>query len=463
MRIEHLIHQSFETTHPHAGIDSIGKRLRDNSFLVVLDKGFFSGILTPSDIIESPHRLVMDCLHDKPRVGFEQDIQSVLALMKEGRDSVLPVFKGDEFIGVVTQVAVTDYFSEYHDEMTRAISEHSAELAKANEQLKQEIEVRKRAEEALRESEERYRTIFELAADSIVLVDGETGELVEFNKSAHESLGFTHEEFEKLKIPDFEVIETVEEVAKHIKNIIKEGTDSFETKHRTQSGEIRDIQVSSSAISIRGKNFIQSIWRDITEQRQAEETLRRARDQLELRVEERTAELANANENLKQEMEGHKLAEEALLEREKELEIKRANLKEANTALKVLLTRRDEDRVQLEEKVLSNINQLIRPYIEKLKKGELDSRQGAYVDVLESNLEEVISPFSRSLSRSFLNFSPTEIQVSNLIKHGKSTKAIAQLLNVSERTIDSHRESIRRKLGLKRKKTNLRAYLLSIQ
>jgi PAS domain S-box-containing protein len=138
-------------------------------------------------------------------------------------------------------------------------------------------------EEVLRESEERYRTIFELAADSIVLIDGETGDLLEFNKMAHENLGFTVDEFRKLKIPDFEIIEDTEEVAKHIKKIIKEGVDTFETKHRTKTGEIRDIQVSSRGISIRGKDFVQSIWRDITEHKRAVEGLQQSEREMSIR------------------------------------------------------------------------------------------------------------------------------------------------------------------------------------
>ncbi|MHC4630419.1 MAG: PAS domain S-box protein [Planctomycetota bacterium] len=136
-----------------------------------------------------------------------------------------------------------------------------------------DITERKQAEEALRASEERYRAIFEQAADAIVLVDAETGELLEFNDRTYENLGYTREEFRKLKIPDFEVIESAEEVAKHIEKIITEGADTFETKHMTKDGEIRDVQVSSRAISIREKDFVQSIWCDITERRRTEEAM----------------------------------------------------------------------------------------------------------------------------------------------------------------------------------------------
>jgi len=87
-------------------------------------------------------------------------------------------------------------------------------------EILRDITERKQAEETLRESEERYHAIFEQAADSIVLVDAETGALVEFNDRAYENLGHTREEFQKLKIPDFKVIESAEEVAKHIEKII---------------------------------------------------------------------------------------------------------------------------------------------------------------------------------------------------------------------------------------------------
>ena len=135
------------------------------------------------------------------------------------------------------------------------------------------ITERKKTEEALRESEQRYRAIFEQAADSIVLVDVESGELVEFNDKAHKNLGYTREEFRNLKIPDFDAIESTEDTKRHLEYIIKTGLDSFETKHRTKAGEIRNIQISSRAISIRDKDFVQSIWYDITDRKKAEEAL----------------------------------------------------------------------------------------------------------------------------------------------------------------------------------------------
>ncbi|MEW6601047.1 MAG: PAS domain S-box protein [Nitrospirota bacterium] len=136
-----------------------------------------------------------------------------------------------------------------------------------------DISVRIKHEETLIESEERYRALFEQAPDSILLVDGQTGELVAFNDKACENLGYDREEFSRLKIHDFEVFESAEEVQEHIKRIIKNGHDIFETKHRRKDGEVRDVLVSCRAISFRGRDLSQSIVTDITERKRAEESV----------------------------------------------------------------------------------------------------------------------------------------------------------------------------------------------
>ena len=150
-------------------------------------------------------------------------------------------------------------------------------------------------------------------------------------------------------------------------------------------------------------------------------------------------------------------------EREKELEIRGQRVEETNIALNVLLKKKEEDKTELEGKVLSNIEQLIAPYLEKLKRTGLDEKQITYIHILESNLKELASPFSNKMSAHFLNFTPTEIQVANLLRQDKTNKEISELLNSSPRTIAFHRENIRKKLKLVKKKTNLKSFLLSVK
>jgi DNA-binding CsgD family transcriptional regulator/PAS domain-containing protein len=154
---------------------------------------------------------------------------------------------------------------------------------------------------------------------------------------------------------------------------------------------------------------------------------------------------------------------EALAAKGRELETRTDNLYEVNTALKVLLKKRDEDRKALEDKVLYNIKALIRPYVGKMKRGGLDARHRAYLEILESNLDEIVSPLSRKLSFDYLGFTPTEIKVATMVKQGKKAREIARLLGISVRTVEGYRYTIRERLGIKGKKVNLRTYLLSIQ
>ena len=157
-----------------------------------------------------------------------------------------------------------------------------------------------------------------------------------------------------------------------------------------------------------------------------------------------------------------KLVEETLREREFELELKKKNLEEANTALRVLLKRREEDKGELEEKVLANVKELVNPYVDRLKNTSLDSQQRAHLELIESNLNDIISPFLHQLSSKYLNLTPREIEVATLVKEGKATKDIAEILNLSLNAVDFHRKNIRQKLGLKSKKANLRTHLLSL-
>jgi PAS domain S-box-containing protein len=146
---------------------------------------------------------------------------------------------------------------------------------------------------------------------------------------------------------------------------------------------------------------------------------------------------------------------------EKTLDAERQSLEEANTALKVLLKRREEDRKELEEKILANVQQLVMPHVKKLKKNVLDPVQQMSIGLVESNLNEIISPFLHNIQG--FKFTPRQLEVATLIREGKTTKDIAGFLNVSKDAIDLLRFQIRKKLGLNKEKTNLQSYLKSLR
>jgi len=196
-----------------------------------------------------------------------------------------------------------------------------------------------------------------------------------------------------------------------------------------------------------GNNFIMLV-RNITDRKHAEEELRKAYEQLETRVQERTADLAKAVDELRKD--------------EQMLSANSQRLQETNTALKVLLEHRQEDQSDLERKFLSNIRNLVLPYMEKLSLTGLTHAQAGYVDIITTNLNNITSSFLRNLAALYMDFTPREIEIANLVREGKSAKEIALLLSCSDRSIEFHKDNIRRKLGLTHKKTNLRTYLLSL-
>ena len=142
--------------------------------------------------------------------------------------------------------------------------------------------------------------------------------------------------------------------------------------------------------------------------------------------------------------------------------MKSQSLEEANTALKVLLQHREEDKAALEEQVLANVRKLVLPYLENLKHLHLNEKQAAQVKIAEENLKKIVSPFLHNLTSSYLELTPREIQVANLVKEGKTTKEMTEILNISATAVDFHRKNLRSKFGIKNKKTNLMAFLSSL-
>jgi DNA-binding CsgD family transcriptional regulator len=115
----------------------------------------------------------------------------------------------------------------------------------------------------------------------------------------------------------------------------------------------------------------------------------------------------------------------------------------------------------LEGRFVSNIKKLVLPYVEKLKAAKLDPSHHSYLSIIESNLHELISPFLHTIQQ--LNFTPREIQVASLIKDGKTTKEISQVIGVASGAIEFYRKNIRKKLNLKSRKINLQSFLHSVK
>jgi len=157
-----------------------------------------------------------------------------------------------------------------------------------------------------------------------------------------------------------------------------------------------------------------------------------------------------------------KLIEEALRKSREELNEQKQSLEEANIALKVLLKQREDDRQELEQKVLSNVKELVLPYVEKLKNSRLRPKDKILAEIIETHLNDIISPLLQKFSHARILLTPQEMQVASLVKDGKTSKEIADILNVSEATVNFHRKNLRDKFGLKGKQANLRSYLLSM-
>jgi PAS domain S-box-containing protein len=285
-----------------------------------------------------------------------------------------------------------------------------------------DITKRKQAEAALRKSEEKYRGLFENSKDMIFFTTRD-GKYIDLNQAGLDLFGLTKEE-----LPEINVVQTYVNSNDRIKILQeidkKKYVKDYPLRLRKRDGtQMECLTTATVWLDANGNNAgYWGITRDITEL---------------------------------------KRAEYALMEREKTLEAKTRSLEETNTALKVLLERREKDKSNLGNTVLNNMKELVYPFLTKLHHSSLNATQKAYLEVVETNLKQVVSPFSQSLSVKYADLTPTEIRVANLVKDGKSTKEIADLLGSSKRTVDFHRRRLREKLAIRNEKVNLRAYLLS--
>ena len=199
--------------------------------------------------------------------------------------------------------------------MELKLKKANEQLNHANRGLKREINERKKIEKALRESENLYRDIFEKNNAIKWVIDPSSGKIVDANPAACEFYQYSHEEITKLRVYDINILGEAD-LKMLLASAESDEKTEFTFKHRLASGEIRHVQVYTGKLETGGKKLLHSIIVDITARKQAEAALQRAHDKLEQRVEDRTAELVEANEQLREEIIERGQVEEALRESE---------------------------------------------------------------------------------------------------------------------------------------------------
>lgn len=204
-----------------------------------------------------------------------------------------------QWIVLTLAMAWLTFFGNYVRRIKMNLENSRAELLEAQKEQQAEIEERRQTELALRESENRYRAIFEQAGDAIALIDAITGSVVEFNENAYRNMGYTREEFSELNLLDLDIYTTPEELAGMGRKVLEEGISQFETKHRRRDGELRDMLVSARAVRFSGQDYFLCMSHDTTEFRRLERELKAYQHDLEEKVRERTHELEASREMLR--------------------------------------------------------------------------------------------------------------------------------------------------------------------
>ncbi len=277
-----------------------------------------------------------------------------------------------------------------------------------------------RTEEALKDSEQKFRAIVDNIPDVFVIIDHE-GTIQFVN---HALPGDRNQDVIGTTIYDHMIPESIQHYRNMTEQVFRTG-EFYRTVVEIFVGRIYDCRCAPLEREGPVEHLI-VILTDVTDHQRAEKLLQRHRNDLENLVKERTA-----------------------------------SLEEANSALRVMLNTAEQMRNEMQEMILLNTKNQVMPFLEELKRTELDSRQKSYLELLEQNLTQITQPFMGELPAKCLTLTPTELLVTNLVKDGKTAKEIAILLNMSLRTVENHRYSIRTKLGLTNKAINLRTYLSS--
>ncbi len=299
-----------------------------------------------------------------------------------------------------------------------------------NQRLEEEIAHRRLVEENLRENENRFRPELDTSSDGVWDHNLLTGELYLEGNWLH-TLGYKdqseisdEQHFENLLHPDDrEKVLALREA--HIQGKTLRYEAEYRIRHKAGNWKwmLSRGQVSGRDEQGNAQRMIGTLT-DITRRKEVEAELQHSRVELKQRVQELTFELS-----------------------------------ETNVALTVFLKKREADRDIMTEQVRSDTTSMTEAILDRLKNSGLTTRQQMLVQILQANLDELTSPFANKFSNRPVRLTPSELQVANLVKLGKRTREIADVMHSSPGTISNYRKKIRGKLNLTDRNTSLQETL----
>lgn len=162
---------------------------------------------------------------------------------------------------------------------TRAIVDSDGKII-CYDGIVKDITTRKQAEEALRESELLFRKLFEDHAAIKFIIDPDNGKIIDANEAAVNYYGWSQERLKQMNIQEINTLPP-EDIKKELAKVRTSKRNHFEFRHRRADGSIREVEIFSSKIETKGKDFLHSIIHDISERKRAEEDLIKTVQQLQ--------------------------------------------------------------------------------------------------------------------------------------------------------------------------------------
>lgn len=137
MSLESLVISEFHIVDPYCGTGIVEKILREHGFVVVMEEKDFLGIVTLEDVAKKRKILVIDSLTEKPKISHTCTIESAVQKMNETQNSYLPVFRENDFVGVISRNDITLFLESTAKSLETEVKERVSELMKLNEKLKE--------------------------------------------------------------------------------------------------------------------------------------------------------------------------------------------------------------------------------------------------------------------------------------------------------------------------------------